>query len=111
VKSLLQGEVVALTIFDFIIFKKPRNRSCTRASATCLTVVPFSLRTVTQVKSLMRGEVVALKGCCPNCGEEVYAFLEAKQQKPRHKSECHVCEHPLVFHATVEVGSIRFFVF
>jgi hypothetical protein len=54
----------------------------------------------------MRGEVVALKGCCPNCGEEVYAFLEAKQQKPRHKSECHVCEHPLVFHATVEVGGL-----
>jgi hypothetical protein len=58
----------------------------------------------------MRGEVVALKGCCPNCGEEVYAFLEAKQQKPHHKSECHVCEHPLVFHATVEVGGLQFFV-
>ncbi|GAQ78849.1 hypothetical protein KFL_000200010 [Klebsormidium nitens] len=66
--------------------------------------VPLASAAVQQVKSLLRGEVVALKGCCPNCGEEVYAFLDAKEHKPRHKSECHVCEHPLVFHATVETS-------
>jgi ribosomal protein L31 len=50
--------------------------------------------------------LIALKGCCPNCGEEVYAFVRADESvQLRHKTECHVCEHPLVFQANVEVSS------
>lgn len=34
---------------------------------------------------------------------EVYAFVRTDDSlHPRHKTECHVCEHPLVFHAKVE---------
>ena len=53
---------------------------------------------------LSAGNLVALKGCCPSCGEEVYAFVKANEsQRPRHKCECHVCSHPLIFHANLEV--------
>jgi hypothetical protein len=37
---------------------------------------------------------------------QVYAFVRADESvQLRHKTECHVCEHPLVFQANVEVGS------
>jgi hypothetical protein len=37
---------------------------------------------------------------------QVYAFVKAdKSVQLRHKTECHVCEHPLVFQANVEVSS------
>jgi hypothetical protein len=37
---------------------------------------------------------------------QVYAFVKADESvQLRHKTECHVCEHPLVFQANVEVGS------
>jgi len=46
---------------------------------------------------------VALKGSCPGCGEEVFAFVRADEStRPRQKTECHVCERPLVFQAKVE---------
>jgi ribosomal protein L31 len=36
----------------------------------------------------------------------VYAFVKADESvQLRHKTECHVCEHPLVFQANVEVSS------
>eukprot|EP00897_Mesotaenium_endlicherianum_P002078 jgi/Mesen1/1899/ME000143S00949 len=62
------------------------------------------------LQGLWRGSVVALKGSCPSCGEEVYAFVRADDGSstgPRHKCECHVCEHPLVFRATLESPARR----
>lgn len=58
---------------------------------------------VRSLQGLRKGDLVALKGSCPACGEEVYAFIRADEtSRPRHKCECHVCDQPLVFHATLE---------
>lgn len=35
---------------------------------------------------------------------QVYAFMQSNEAKARHKTECHVCEHPLAFHVNVEVN-------
>eukprot|EP00250_Pteridium_aquilinum_P035481 c9486_g1_i1 orf=325-1206(-) len=65
--------------------------------------VPMATAALGALKGLWRGDLVALKGSCPSCGEEVYAFVQANNSPhPRHKTECHVCEHPLVFHTKVE---------
>ncbi|KAI5055807.1 hypothetical protein GOP47_0029328 [Adiantum capillus-veneris] len=65
--------------------------------------VPVTAAAWGALKGLWKGDLVALKGSCPSCGEEVYAFVRADNSlHPRHKTECHVCEHPIVFHATVE---------
>lgn len=65
--------------------------------------VPVATAAVGALQGLWRGDLVALKGSCPSCGEEVYAFVRTDDSlHPRHKTECHVCEHPLVFHAKVE---------
>lgn len=65
--------------------------------------IPVATAALGALEGLWRGDLVALKGSCPSCGEEVYAFIRADNSShPRHKTECHVCEHPLVFHAKVE---------
>ncbi|KAH9566932.1 hypothetical protein CY35_03G002300 [Sphagnum magellanicum] len=65
--------------------------------------IPIAVAAGKQLQDLWRGDLIALKGCCPNCGEEVYAFVKADESvQLRHKTECHVCEHPLVFQANVE---------
>lgn len=65
--------------------------------------VPMVTAALGALRGLWRGELVALKGSCPSCGEEVYAFVQANiSLHPRHTTECHVCQHPLVFHANVE---------
>lgn len=65
--------------------------------------VPMATAALGALQGLWRGDLVALKGSCPSCGEEVYAFVRADNSPhPRHKTECHVCEHPLVFQAKVE---------
>ena len=42
-----------------------------------------------------------MTGDCPNCAERVYAFVPANKPEVRVKSECHVCERGVVFHAKV----------
>jgi hypothetical protein len=58
---------------------------------------------VKQLQALGKGDLVALKGCCPNCGEEVYTFVKPdhSSSKARHESECHICERQLIFQATL----------
>jgi len=64
---------------------------------------PVAKAAVKQLQGLWRGDLVALKGSCPNCGEEVYTFIRADESmKPRHETECHVCERRLVFHANIQ---------
>ncbi|KAH9327035.1 hypothetical protein KI387_007213, partial [Taxus chinensis] len=64
---------------------------------------PITMAAVRALQGLWRNDLVALKGSCPSCGEEVFAFVRADESvRPRHKTECHVCERPLVFHAKVE---------
>jgi len=71
--------------------------------ASVLIGVPVAQAAVQQLQALGRGDLVALKGNCPNCGEEVYTFVKPDQSslKVRHDSECHICERQLVFQATL----------
>ena len=41
---------------------------------------------------LRAGQTVAMKGDCPSCGEEVYAFMPGNAPTARVECECHVCE-------------------
>ena len=52
---------------------------------------------------LRAGQTVAMKGDCPSCGEEVYAFMPGNAPTARVECECHVCERRLAF--TAEVAS------
>eukprot|EP00850_Spirogloea_muscicola_P020401 SM000214S06795 [mRNA] locus=s214:202118:203409:- [translate_table: standard] len=80
--------------------------SCNTAlviGAGLLVGIPLAMAAVRSLEELWKGGVVALKGTCPSCGEEVYAFVKAeKSLQPQHRCECHVCEHPLAFHASLE---------
>ena len=62
------------------------------------------------VRSLAKvqgGETIALKGDCPACGDEVYAFIQlaelsgAADEEVQQPCICHVCSRPLVFHARI----------
>ncbi|KAG9131790.1 hypothetical protein Leryth_009532 [Lithospermum erythrorhizon] len=59
--------------------------------------------TVGALQGLFKNDLVALKGTCPNCGEEVFAFVRSghSNQSP-HKADCHVCQSSLEFRTKVE---------
>jgi len=53
-------------------------------------------------------------GVCPSCTEEVCAFVKVdgreqvgRDQRARHKPDCHVCGQRLVFHAILRVSRKR----
>ena len=50
---------------------------------------------------LRDGNTVAVKGECPSCAEEVYAFLPGNRANARVECECHVCERRLAFRVEV----------
>eukprot|EP00963_Diacronema_lutheri_P006197 scaffold524_cov357-Pavlova_lutheri.AAC.38 len=52
---------------------------------------------------LARGNVVALKGQCPGCSEEVYAYVSpsANQRQIHHRCNCHNCGRKLAFELKV----------
>ncbi|XP_008784599.1 PGR5-like protein 1B, chloroplastic isoform X2 [Phoenix dactylifera] len=65
---------------------------------------PVASASVQALQGLWRNDLVALKGSCPNCGEEVFAFVRAEKSKQQpHRAECHVCESALVFRTKVEI--------
>ncbi|XWS74128.1 hypothetical protein CRYUN_Cryun02cG0188800 [Craigia yunnanensis] len=65
---------------------------------------PLASAAVRVLQRLWRTDLVALKGACPNCGEEVFAFVKSdKFNDSSHRAECHVCECTLDFRAKVEV--------
>ena len=64
-------------------------------------VVGVAVRALQRLQSTT---LVALKGDCPSCGEEVYAFVTSATQQPgvrtartAHGQDCHVCGRPLRF--------------
>ncbi|ONK65810.1 uncharacterized protein A4U43_C06F1200 [Asparagus officinalis] len=64
---------------------------------------PVASASVEALTGLWRNDLVALKGSCPNCGEEVFAFVKAEKSNLHpHDTECHVCESSLVFRPKVE---------
>ncbi|XP_043700672.1 uncharacterized protein LOC122651369 [Telopea speciosissima] len=69
---------------------------------------PIASASVRALQGLWRNNLVALKGPCPNCTEEVYAFVRADQfnQVP-HRADCHVCQCTLEFRTKVEKSISR----
>ncbi|XP_038706132.1 PGR5-like protein 1B, chloroplastic [Tripterygium wilfordii] len=64
---------------------------------------PIIRASVKVLQRLWTNNLVALKGPCPNCGEEVFAFVRSDQPNDfSHGADCHVCESSLVFRTKVE---------
>ncbi|KAJ8750504.1 hypothetical protein K2173_015652 [Erythroxylum novogranatense] len=64
---------------------------------------PIVSSSVKVLQGLWRNDLVALKGACPNCGEEVFAFVRSDQSNSSpHRADCHVCESLLEFRTQVE---------
>ncbi|KAL9415966.1 hypothetical protein AB3S75_039206 [Citrus x aurantiifolia] len=69
---------------------------------------PIASASVRVLQGLWRNDLVALRGACPNCGEEVFAFVNSDQTKNSpHRADCHVCESLLEFRTKVEQSSSR----
>ncbi|XP_072984587.1 uncharacterized protein [Typha latifolia] len=69
---------------------------------------PIASASVRALEGLWRNDLVALKGSCPNCGEEVFAFVKSgKSSQPPHRAECHVCECTLEYRTKVEQSLTR----
>ncbi|KAL5169369.1 PGR5-like protein 1B, chloroplastic [Glycine soja] len=61
------------------------------------------------LQGLWRNDLTALKGACPNCGEEVFAFVRMDRNiESPHRADCHVCECILEFRTKVEQSVSRF---
>ncbi|XP_055829582.1 PGR5-like protein 1B, chloroplastic isoform X2 [Solanum dulcamara] len=59
---------------------------------------PIASASVGALQGLWKNDLVALKGACPNCGEEVFAFVKAeKSNHSPHRADCHVCGSRLEF--------------
>ncbi|XP_051134693.1 PGR5-like protein 1B, chloroplastic [Andrographis paniculata] len=69
---------------------------------------PIALSSVGALQGLWKNDLVALKGACPNCGEEVFAFVRSdpSNHSPQ-RAECHVCESSLEFRTKVEQSTSR----
>ncbi|XP_044483052.1 PGR5-like protein 1B, chloroplastic [Mangifera indica] len=69
---------------------------------------PVASASVRVLQGLWWNDLVALKGACPNCGEEVFAFVTSDQTKTSpHRADCHVCESLLEFRTKVEQSGSR----
>ncbi|XP_027928477.1 PGR5-like protein 1A, chloroplastic isoform X2 [Vigna unguiculata] len=67
---------------------------------------PIASASVKVLQGLWRNDLVALKGACPNCGEEVFAFVRMDRNiESPHRADCHVCECVLEFRTKVEVAN------
>ncbi|KAK3137731.1 hypothetical protein QOZ80_5BG0456460 [Eleusine coracana subsp. coracana] len=67
---------------------------------------PIASASVGALRGLLTNNLVALKGSCPNCGEQVFAFVQTDKpiQSP-HRAECHVCECSLEYRTKVQKSS------
>ncbi|KAK3018878.1 hypothetical protein RJ639_002830 [Escallonia herrerae] len=64
---------------------------------------PVASASVGALRGLWQNDLVALKGACPNCGDEVFAFVRSDQSNNSpHRLDCHVCECSLEFRTKVE---------
>ncbi|OMO67786.1 hypothetical protein CCACVL1_20315 [Corchorus capsularis] len=64
---------------------------------------PLASAAVRVLQRLWRNDLMALKGACPNCGEEVFAFVKSEEfSNSRHRADCHVCDCTLEFRAKAE---------
>ncbi|WJX45808.1 hypothetical protein P8452_32661 [Trifolium repens] len=64
---------------------------------------PVVSASVKVLQGLWKNDLAALKGACPNCGEEVFAFVRMDRNfDSPHRTDCHVCECLLEFRTNVE---------
>ncbi|XP_065877467.1 PGR5-like protein 1B, chloroplastic isoform X1 [Euphorbia lathyris] len=64
---------------------------------------PIASASVKVLQGLWRNDLVGLKGACPNCGEEVFAFVKSDESNNSpHRADCHVCESLLEFRTKIE---------
>ena len=86
-------------------------------AAAGLALVAVASRSLAGLRG---GSLVAVKGDCPACGEEVYAFVAAGAAPPaggshphpagraahaaRHVADCHVCSRPIAFDVRVRAS-------
>ncbi|KAK6646067.1 hypothetical protein PHAVU_L006243 [Phaseolus vulgaris] len=69
---------------------------------------PVASASVKVLQGLWRVDLAALKGSCPNCGEEVFAFVRTdKGNNSPHRADCHVCECLLEFRTKAEQSDLR----
>ncbi|KAI9081807.1 hypothetical protein K1719_036069 [Acacia pycnantha] len=74
----------------------------------CVIGYPVASASVKMLQGLWSNDLVALKGACPNCGEEVFAFVRMDRASDSpHRADCHVCECLLEFHTQVEPSVSR----
>lgn len=70
---------------------------------SALVGFPIASAAVKVLQRLWRKDLVGLKGACPNCGEEVFAFVRSDQpHESPHRADCHVCESTLEFRTKAE---------
>ncbi|CAL5200153.1 unnamed protein product [Lathyrus oleraceus] len=69
---------------------------------------PVASASVKVLQGLWRNDLAALKGSCPNCAEEVFAFVKTDNSNSPHRAKCHVCECLLEFCTEVEQSTSRF---
>ncbi|KAL1361763.1 uncharacterized protein [Arachis hypogaea] len=68
---------------------------------------PIVSASVKVLQGLWVNDLVALKGACPNCGEEVFAFVRMDRNiDSPHRANCHVCGSILEFRTKVEPSSV-----
>ncbi|KMZ62769.1 PGR5-like protein [Zostera marina] len=77
----------------------------------CSIGYPIASSSLRALQGLWRNDLLALKGFCPNCGEEVFAFVKAEKSNQSHhlhctKTECHVCKCGLEFRTKIEQTSV-----
>ncbi|XP_058780281.1 uncharacterized protein LOC131653949 [Vicia villosa] len=69
---------------------------------------PVASASVKVLQGLWRNDLAALKGSCPNCAEEVFAFVKTDNANSPHRAKCHVCECLLEFRTEIEQSTSRF---
>ena len=78
------------------------------AAFAALIAATMGTTAVSSLQRIGEGRVAALRGSCPACGEELYAFVDPPRPRPEmcdkqsevdHPSECHVCGASVVFMA------------
>ena len=60
--------------------------------------------------NVLKGNEVAVTGCCPNCREDVYAFADFNSMEDETcevETSCHMCRRPLLFKISKHKGLIR----
>ncbi|KAH1219136.1 PGR5-like protein 1B, chloroplastic [Glycine max] len=124
-RALIVGKVVATLEESIDGVRESRNsevvvvgegNEVAREVRSQLTVFNFvgelelkaDLHEIKVLQGLWRNDLAALKGSCPNCGEEVFAFVRTdKANNSPHRADCHVCECLLEFRTEVEQSALR----